>query len=216
MRIVTAMAACAIMIAGLAPALASAPAPARTWEFEVLLDGSRIGSHRFELVDRDGGYQLDSEARFDIRFLFFNAFRYRHSNTEVWSDGCLSSIRSTTDTNGEAQSVSGTSIGDRLVVRADDGEQAIDGCVMSFAYWDPDFLQQPRLLNPQTGEYLSVVVERVDTTTFSASGSQAPAEAWRLRAGQIELTVWYSKEREWLGLESVAKGGRILRYERIS
>lgn len=215
MRILAVFIVCAIVTAMSVPALASARTPAKTWEFEVLLDGTPIGSHRFALTDRDGGYQLDSEARFDVRFLFFNAFRYRHSNTEVWSDGCLQSIRSTTDTNGEAQSVSGLSVDDRLVIRADDDEQAIDGCVMSFAYWNPEFLEQPRLLNPQTGEYLPVKVERIDVKALPAKSGREAAEAWRLRAGQIELTVWYSKEREWLGLESVANGGRILRYELI-
>ena len=41
------------------------------------------------------------------------------------------------------------------------GEQPayLPECVMSFAYWNPDFLEQPRLLNPQTGEYVAVQVE---------------------------------------------------------
>lgn len=215
MRKVTAFLVCAIVIAMSIPAMAGARAPAKTWEFEVLLDGTPIGSHRFALTSRDGGYQLDSEARFDVRFLFFNAYRYRHNNTEVWSNGCLQSIRSTTNTNGESQFVSGLSIDERLVIRADDDERAIDGCVMTFAYWNPEFLEQTRLLNPQTGEYLPVAVERLDPKEIPANGGRGAAEAWRLRAGEIELTVWYSVEREWLGLESVAQGGRILRYELI-
>jgi hypothetical protein len=29
----------------------------------------------------------------------------------------------------------------------------------------------------------------------------------------MDITLWYSENSEWLALESVAKGGRILRYE---
>ena len=40
------------------------------------------------------------------------------------------------------------------------GTASLPECVMSFAYWNPGFLEQPRLLNPQTGEYLEVEVRR--------------------------------------------------------
>jgi hypothetical protein len=36
-----------------------------------------------------------------------------------------------------------------------------------------------------------------------------------LRARGINLDLWYSDDREWLGLSSVVKGGRTLRYELI-
>ncbi len=64
----------------------------RSWDFSVLLDGSKIGYHRFQLTEDDGQRRLTSEAKFDVRFLFINAFRYRHTNNEVWSDGCLERI----------------------------------------------------------------------------------------------------------------------------
>jgi hypothetical protein len=44
-------------------------------------------------------------------------------------------------------------------------------------------------------------------------GDKVVAAAYRVKARNTELTVWYSDENEWLGLESVAKGGRIVRYE---
>lgn len=185
----------------------------KTWDFEVLLDGSPIGYHRFQL-SRDGdSRRLESEARFDVRFLFFTAFRYRHTNTEVWDDGCLRSIESSTDSNGKDQIVVGARLEDGFVVQSENDRTAIDGCVMTFAYWNPDFLEQPRLLNPQTGEYLPVEVEPLGRRTLVVRGEEIDANAYRLRARQMELTVWYSDSDEWLGLESVAQGGRIIRYE---
>ena len=59
------------------PAVAPA-STLRTWEFRVLLDGREIGAHRFALSEVDGVQELSSEARFDVRFLFINAWRYRH------------------------------------------------------------------------------------------------------------------------------------------
>ena len=203
-----------IVLACLLPGVSvSGNGPSKTWQFEVSLDGSPIGFHRFELVESDDAHQLQSEASFDVRFLFFNAYRYRHTNTEVWSDGCLRSIRSMTDANGEDARVSGMRVDDRLLIRADAGETSLDGCVMTFAYWNPEFLRQPRLLNPQTGEYLPVRVEPLGEQRISVKGQAVEANAYRLLAEELELIVWYSEANEWLGLQSTAKGGRILRYE---
>ncbi len=84
---------------------------------------------------------------------------------------------------------------------------------MSFAYWNPRFLQQARLLNPQSGDYLDVTVERLPTESLEVRGQTVSAQAFRLRAEQLELKLWYSEQYEWLALESTAKGGRIIRYE---
>ena len=85
---------------------------------------------------------------------------------------------------------------------------------MTFAYWNPDFLEQPRLLNPQTGEYVDVRVENLGEETLDFRGQSIAATRFTLKAYDVDLTLWYSTDDEWLGLESVAKGGRIIRYER--
>ena len=84
---------------------------------------------------------------------------------------------------------------------------------MSFAYWNPRFLEQPRLLNPQTGEYVVVEVEELGRDVVELDGREIPARSVRLTARQMDITLWYSEDAEWLALESVAKGGRIIRYE---
>ncbi len=194
---------------------ANASPEEKSWDFSVLLDGSKIGYHRFELTENDGRRWLTSEARFDVRFLFINAFRYRHTNTEVWSGGCLERLEANTRANGKERVVSGLQAEGGFVV--DDGEarNALDDCVMTFAYWNPDFLQQPRLLNPQSGEYLDVDVQRVGQEPIVVRGEEVAASVYRITAREMELKLWYSENDEWLALESVAKGGRVLRYELI-
>lgn len=85
---------------------------------------------------------------------------------------------------------------------------------MTFAYWNPEFLEQPRLLNPQTGEYVDVTVEKVGTETLDVKGRPVNANRYRLTAYEVDLTLWYSNDDEWLALESVAEGDNIIRYER--
>ena len=206
---------CAWLLAALwvSPALANSATDTKSWDFSVLLDGSKIGYHRFELREDQGQRLLTSEASFDVRFLFINAFRYRHTLTEVWSDGCLERIEARTRANGKKLAISGSRDKGGFIVNDGETTSSLQDCVMTFAYWNPEFLRQPRLLNPQSGEYLDVEVERVADQPIVVRGEEMAASVYRITARKMELTLWYSQDDEWLALESVANGGRIIRYE---
>ena len=185
----------------------------RVWNFEVSLDGKPIGYHRFE-VTRDGDRQeVNSDASFDVKVLFVNAYRYRHSNREVWSADCLNGFSADTSVNRKQLKVQGSREDGLFVVDDGSGPVELGECVMSFAYWNSRFLQQSQLLNPQSGEYLDVEVELLDRDFINVRGVPVMANAYRVSGGTMALTVWYSDDDDWLALESVAKGGRILRYD---
>jgi hypothetical protein len=169
----------AVLLAG------ALPAHARTWSFRVLLDDQEIGTHRFTLTERGAERELVSEARFRVTFLGFPAYRYRHQATERWRDGCLRSLASATDDNGERSTVDW---------------RAQDECVLSFAYWNPRILGEKRLLNAQTGELEPVSVSRLGE------------ERYRIAGRTLAIDLWYAGG-EWVALETTARGGRRLRYQ---
>jgi hypothetical protein len=41
------------------------------------------------------------------------------------------------------------------------------------------------------------------------------AERYRLRADDLDITLWYTPDGDWIGLESDTGKGRMLRYERL-
>lgn len=202
----------ALLLLG-SPASDGATGETQSWDFSVMLDGDKIGFHRFELVEDGEKRLLSSEASFDVRFLFINAFSYRHEAREIWKDGCLREISSRTQANGKKIAVTGETVENRLIVDAGETSNEIRDCVMTFAYWNPEFLQQPKLLNAQSGEYLDVDVEPLGREPIEVRGQQVDASVFKLTAKKLELKLWYSSNDEWLALESVAKGGRIIRYE---
>jgi hypothetical protein len=83
---------------------------------------------------------------------------------------------------------------------------------MTFAYWNPAFIGQTRLLNAQTGELLEVAFEPAAAALTAAAGPGS--RAYRLSAGELDLTLWYSESMQWLGLESRTGSGRLIRYLR--
>lgn len=186
---------------------------AGAWRFRVFLDDREIGYHHFYLAGTDEHRQLRSEASFEYRLLFVKLFHYEHENLETWSGNCLRSIRSKTDANGRAFEVNGSAGDGTFLVKGNDGSASLPDCVMSFAYWNPAFLEQQRLLNTQDGSFLEVVVSPPVHEELVVRGESQPSLRYRMAAGDLNLDLWYSNEREWLALESEVSGGRKLRYE---
>lgn len=205
-----------LVLIGLFAMTLAAPTSAQdseSWDFTVYLNDREIGTHRFEVTAAGGMTRVQSEASFKYTILLIPAFRYEHRNAEQWAGNCLMRFEAQTNSNGDRIDVSGERTGGSFTVQNGDGPVALPECVMSFAYWNPDFLEQPRLLNPQTGEYVDVTVEEMGDELLEVRGQDVEATRFRLTAYEVDLTLWYSKDDEWLALESIAKGKHVIRYE---
>jgi len=192
------------------------------WQFKVLLDNREIGTHHFTLSEPNGRQTIQTEARFDVKVLFVNLYRYRHQSTEVWQGNCLRSIDSETDANGkpflvEGNLVAGQSNDNYFQVNAAGAETELPPCVMTFAYWNPIFLDEDKLLNSQTGTYEDVTITRIGEESLQLDGEAVAAVKYLIDLKAGPITLWYAaNDFRWLALESVAAGGRILRYEPLT
>jgi hypothetical protein len=182
------------------------------WNFRVTLDGREIGSHRYTLEPGGQGAILRSQADFDVRFLFVTAYRYDHEAVERWQDGCLRALDSRTDTNGEIVTVNAVAGSGGLAVARPEGREVHPGCVRSFAYWDRRLLEADRLLNSQTGELVPVEVTPQGRERVRVRGDERAASRYRISGPNLQIDVWYA-DGDWVGLEALTDGGRLLRYE---
>jgi hypothetical protein len=183
------------------PSITGASASAtREWNFSAYLDDEPIGHHRFVLTERSQYRELLSEAELKVKFLAFTAYRYTHTAREEWNGDCLTAIHSETDDNGK-----------HYRVAADSRVSTWPNCVMSFAYWNPSFLKQRRLLNAQTGEYVEVKIDALGDERITVRDQTVAAQHYRLKAADFTIEVWYA-DGEWVALDSITAGGRRLRY----
>lgn len=195
--------------------LSAGAAVDQTFQFEVLLDDDLIGQHRFE-IDASGEQQrVTSQAEFEVDFLFITAYRYRHQSNELFRNGCLERLSSTTNDNGTRYQVKGSVLdGAFRVERGQDVEQ-FEGCVKTFAYWDPSILEQPRLLNPQTGELESVRVQERGPEQVEVNGSTIEATRFDLVTDELTIELWYHDQLGWVRLASDTGKGPKLIYRRL-
>jgi len=188
--------------------------PEQQWNFNVYLDNKSIGYHSFRLVPQgENARRLHSRAHFDVKFLFFTAYRYRHDDTELWQGNCLQRIEAQTNDNGKQYFVRGSRNGKEFELISDNTEVMTEGCVKTFAYWDPSILKARRLLNSQTGEFVDVRVEHLGEDTVPVNGQPVLANHYRLHSELGEIDLWYAVDgHRWLALQSKTESGRKLSY----
>lgn len=191
----------------------SAALATQTWDFRVFLDEKEIGTHRFDLVERDGGRELASRARMAVKILFVTAYTYDHQDVEHWNGDCVSKLSSTTDDNGKKHRVDVQHREDATVVQTLDGTQRLGECVLTFAYWNPAMLQQTQLLNSQDGKYVTVKIRDAGADSIDVRGVKTQARRYELRSDKLSIDLWYSDRQEWLALESKTERGQKLIYK---
>ena len=188
-------------------------APDSKYLFKVFLDGKEIGTHKVELSDQAGKRQVTIEADFNVRIFFISVYRYRHSNNEVWSGQCLDRIEAATDANGENFFISSGQTVKGIRLDTQDGPRNLVGCVRSFAYWDLNLLQTEKLLNTQTGEYMSVELNEIGLEEQRIGDMNALLKKYQLVTEDGVIDLWYTSDNNWVALESKTSNGMTLRYE---
>jgi len=201
-----------ILLCALALSALSLDAGADEWRFGVYLDGRAIGSHTFRVIEEAQGRRVESDARFTVKFLFFTAYTYEHHARERWDGDCLRALDTRTNDGGDSIRVSGMRRTFGFELRTEQGETTLPTCVMTFAYWNPDILRQPRLLNAQTGELQDVRVEPLGEEVLTVLGEPRAAHRYALHTEKFRIDVWYDADERWVQLESLTDNGRLLHY----
>jgi hypothetical protein len=205
---------CALLVCATVAAASQAPAaePESSYNFRVYLNQDPIGYHKFTLTSQGEARQLLSKAHYVVKLLFVTAYHYDHEATEIWGGDCLTRLDSSSDDDGKAYTVHAHGDDRGLEVDAPQGPYKIDGCAMTFAYWNPQILKQSHLINPETGEDVAVTITQIGEETIQVRNVPVLAQHYHLYAAKLEIDLWYSDQGQWLALESPSGKGRLLRY----
>lgn len=187
---------------------AAVPASAREWHFDVSVDGLSIGSHDVVLRENGDARTVQSDMHFGL--LGVNA--YQQHAEETWQANCLTRLDTRTEEKGNVTTVTGRLNADGFAIDGPRGHERLAPCVMSFAYWNPAVLKQAHLLNVQTGVWTPVTVQPLGKEQIETRGSSVAADHFRIDTERNRIELWYSSEREWIGLRSTTRDGHVLTY----
>ncbi|MDO9232331.1 MAG: DUF6134 family protein [Methylotenera sp.] len=189
---------------------------AKEWNFDVYLDKTRIGQHTFRLSETN---ELVSQAKFNVKILFINAYQYKHDAVEQWKEGCLKRLDSSTLENDVMTKVSGKSGEGQFVVDDGKAKQVLPNCPMTFAYWNQNIVKQTKLLNPQNAEWLDTRIVELGRETLDVKGNQVEALRYKLNASlagkaKLNIDLWYRVDnQEWVALKSITPEGYTINYK---
>ncbi|MCW8935466.1 MAG: DUF6134 family protein [Gammaproteobacteria bacterium] len=190
----------------------------KNWQFIAYLDNSKIGYHNFEVNISDSKITVKTQAVFDVTFMFIPVFKYEHSNFEVWNNGCLVKLNSTTNNDGEDLFVNLLNSDGFTYIQTPGKKLSKPDCVRSFAYWDEELIKSKVLMNTQSGELLDVTHTLVGTEKILINDNLIDTKRYQLQGKDekgidIDISLWYNKNNHWVALESRLENGRILRYQ---
>lgn len=187
-------------------------AASQIYDFKVFLGKEEIGRQRFDISSEGDRTQVRVDAQFTVKFLYITVYTYRHANVETWEGTCLREIRAETDDNGDSFFVHGIFRNGQLQVQTQAGNWIGEGCIKTFAYWNPEWVKGERLLNSQTGEHQAVSVLALGEETIPVQGVPTRAIHRRILADKFAVDLWYTLNGRWVALQSTTKKGDTLRY----
>lgn len=184
----------------------------QTYDFKVFLGEDEIGYQRFDVSSEGERTQVKVFAHFTVKFLYITVYTYRHTNIETWEGTCLREIRAETDDNGESFIVNGIFQDGQLQVQTQAGNWIGEGCIKTFAYWNPEWITGERLLNSQTGEHQPASILVVGEETIPVQGVPTRTTHRRIVTDKFTIDLWYTLSGRWVALHSTTKKGDTLRY----
>jgi hypothetical protein len=192
--------------------LASNVVAAQTYTFDVFVDDRNIGTQVFNVKRSGQKTQVKTKADFEVRIALIPFFNYDHNATEVYVDGCLESIDSKTDKDGEDLFVKGRKTAAGFAVTSKKGKKTLkDTCVRAFPYWDKTLLEgRTQLLNSENGDYDKVKLSSLGSVTLGGK----KASKYALKVLGTNIYLYYSSGGEWLRLETTLDDDKKLIYQR--
>lgn len=194
----------------LAFCLFAAPAAAdtRTLSFDVMRDGTPIGTHRVSIGTSGARTDVTIEIDLEVRFAFLTLYRYTHRARETWMGSDLVALEATTDDNGTPTSVAARAVPGGLAVDGSGGRYVAPAGTYPTSYWKREKVRQTRLLDTQSGKIVAVRNAGSDARDASVDGIVQPVEVHRID-GELVAEVGYAADGSWATLAFEARGARI-------
>ena len=189
------------------PALYAVAEVEDRWDFSVSLNGREVGSHNFVVREEGGRRFVTSTMRLDFRVFLVKRVIYQHQANEVWQDGCLIEVSSQTERDGKKFTVEANVVDAGLAVISNDGAEMYAGCVRSFAYWEPKWLQGQNLLNVENGKNVPVTISQ-------SVSSDVNKKLITIAAPKGDIYLQYDAQGDWLSLKTKLPIAGELSYQR--
>ena len=207
---------------GLAAGVAAMPLIGPSWfgraraavpqdmHFRAFRAGSQIGEHK--ITFRTDGDRLVVETQVDIAvgLLAFTLFRFKHRSEEIWQDGRLVSVNSTTNDDGALLQVSGGAVaGGFRIVGANGPSLAAATLMTSNTLWDRRIVLEDRMLDAQNGGEIGLVTKQIGDAQVDTPRGPVRASCYQMVTPLYAGRLFYDADGRWIKALLDLKGEAI-------
>lgn len=192
------------------PAHAADPASG-TWRYTVFRDGSPIGDHSISFSPVGDQLQVDIKTDIAVKIAFVTAFRFEHTSQEIWQNGRLQSLTSTTNDDGTKHTVSAKADGGTLRVTADGAHSSRPPETLVHNQWNMDNLKAPVLLSAFDGTDYKISSTGPQPDTVDIGNSSVKARKYTV-SGDLARTFWFDDQNRLLKVAFESRGSNVV-YE---
>jgi hypothetical protein len=181
--------------------------------FSVTVDRRQGGTNQIVIQSRDDGSTVvTSQADVTVKVAFVT-YRYSFRGTEVYKEGKLVKLSSTTNDDGKKHAVSGEASKEGLALTVDGKNQQIKGEPWLTTYWQlpPEGKRGPNvtLLDADTGKIIAAKMEKIGVEKIAVLGKGTECVHYRLTGG-VQVDLWYDGADRMVRQEMVEDGHRTI------
>lgn len=179
--------------------------------FDIVRNGEAIGTHTYHFDQQGDRTEVRIQTNIDYRLLSIPVYRFEHESIEVWKDGRLSSLESTTNENGTPVKLQVHREEDSLMVIGEDGSMHVDREIIPASLWNRLVLDRDEILTTVSGNLKSMQVTYIGEEILDVKGEKKPTYHFRL-SGEFERDLWYDRQDMLVSVRFEASDGSTVQY----
>lgn len=217
------------LMASASQALASEPIP-RPMTFSIFREGQNIGRHSLAFEQEGSAQIVTVKVDISIQKLRVTAYRFKHQAREVWKDGQLESLKTSTEDNGRLYTVEGrhtargfevvrTAPAEMSAAEAANGgialpvidREALPADTLPTSLWKVETVKRLTLLNTQYGTLSKIQVEALGREAVPLKSGNREATHYHF-TGDLLMDLWFDDDGRWVKATFLPPEGSTVDY----
>lgn len=178
--------------------------------FEVFRNGKPFGYHKITFDNEENGdLKVNIEVSFLYKLGFINIFKYFHTNEELWRNGRLVKLSTSTNDNKKFYKVTADGSGKGYTVTNNDETFFSPNGMVPTSYWNYNTLNKKIWLDTQRGILVDIEINPGPVESITISNNRKIKAQKFVVTGELSLSLWYSEIKELVRIKFIAKNSDI-------
>jgi hypothetical protein len=183
-------------------------------QFSIYVDGKRAGQYRMAVEkQKDGTLNMTGRANVAVKILL-RQYVYRFDGREVWKDGRLLRLQSTSSDDGKQFQVDAQAAEKGLRVSVNGDVRQVRWDVWTTSYWqipNPQLVNQAvPLLDADNGKMYNGSLRKVGAARVTVAGQPVDCDHYRVEGGPYPIDLWFDKTNRLVRQDFIEQGHRTV------